>query len=44
MNVVILGARRGAVVEEHGQTFTADNDGDLGEARAFRPQPAVVCA
>ena len=30
--------RRGLLIEEQGQTYMADNDGDSTEARALRPR------
>ncbi len=35
--------RRGALVEEEGSTYMADNDGDSDEARALRPLQAAAC-
>jgi hypothetical protein len=35
--------RRGALVEEQGQTYMADNDGDSDEARVLRPLQAAAC-
>lgn len=35
--------RRGVLVEEEGSTYTADNDGDSGEARVLRPRQAGAC-
>ena len=35
--------RRGALVEEQGSTYMADNDADSDEARALRPLQAAAC-
>jgi len=35
--------RRGALVEEQGQTYMADNDSDSDEARALRPLQTAAC-
>ena len=35
--------RRGALVEEEGSTYVADNDGDSDEARVLRPLQAAAC-
>jgi hypothetical protein len=35
--------RRGVLIEEQGQTYLADNDGDSDEARALRPLQAAAC-
>ena len=35
--------RRGVLIEEQGQTYMANNDGDSDEARALRPLQAAVC-
>jgi hypothetical protein len=35
--------RRGVLVEEQGQTYLADNDGDSDEARVLRPLQAATC-
>jgi hypothetical protein len=35
--------RREVLVEEQGQTYLADNDGDSDEARALRPLQAAAC-
>ena len=35
--------RRGALVEERGSTYLADNDADSDEARALRPLQAAAC-
>jgi hypothetical protein len=35
--------RRGVLIEEQGQTYMADNDGDSDEARALRPLQAAAC-
>jgi Putative transposase len=35
--------RLGVLVEEHGQTYLADNDGDSDEARVLRPLQAAAC-
>jgi hypothetical protein len=37
--------RRGVLIEEHGQTYTADGDADSDEARTLRPlrlRPALI--
>ena len=34
--------RRGVLIEEQGQTYVADNDGDSHEARALRPLQAAA--
>ena len=36
-------ARRGTLIEEQGQTYLADNDGDSDEARVLRPLQAAAC-
>jgi len=35
--------RRGVLVEEQGQTYVADSDGDSDEARTLRPLQAAAC-
>jgi len=35
--------RRGVLIEEQGQTYMADNDGDSDEACALRPLQAAAC-
>jgi len=35
--------RWGVLVEEHGQTYVADSDGDSDEARTLRPLQAAAC-
>jgi hypothetical protein len=35
--------RRGVLIEEQGQTYLADHDGDSDEARALRPLQAAAC-
>jgi hypothetical protein len=35
--------RRGVLIEEHGQTYIADNDSDSDEARVLRPLQAAAC-
>ena len=35
--------RRGVLIEEQGQTYMANNDGDSDEARALRPLQAAAC-
>ena len=35
--------RKGVLVEEHGQTYIADDDADLDEARVLRPLQAAAC-
>ncbi len=35
--------RRGALVEEHGSTYMADNDADSDDARTLRPLQAAAC-
>ena len=35
--------RWGVLVEEQGQTYIADDDGDSDEARALRPLQAAAC-
>jgi len=35
--------RRGVLVEERGQTYIADNEGDSDEARTLRPLQAAAC-
>ena len=35
--------RRGVLVEEQGQTYMTNNDGDSDEARALRPLQAAAC-
>ena len=35
--------RRGVLVEEHGQNYVADSDGDSYEARTLRPLQAAAC-
>ncbi|MGL6111515.1 MAG: hypothetical protein ACRC2B_15600 [Rubrivivax sp.] len=35
--------RRGVLIEEQGQTYMTDNDGDSDEARALRPLQAAAC-
>ena len=35
--------RRGVLIEEQGQTYLADNDGDSDEARTLRPLQAAAC-
>ena len=36
--------RRGVLIEEQGQTYIADNDGDSDEARTLRPLQSAACA
>ena len=35
--------RRGVLIEEQGQTYLANNDGDSDEARVLRPLQAAAC-
>jgi hypothetical protein len=41
--ILKLLTRRGALVEEQGQTYMADNDADSNDARTLRPLQAVAC-
>ena len=35
--------RGGALIEEQGSTYMADNDADSDDARTLRPQQAAAC-
>jgi len=38
-----IGTRRGALIEEQGRPYMADNGADSDEARALRPLQAAAC-
>ena len=41
--ILTLLTRRGALVEEQGSTYMADNDADSDDARTLRPLRAAAC-
>jgi len=43
LRTVTAGSRRGVLVEEQGQTYVADSDGDSDEACTLRPLQAAAC-